>query len=500
MVAIIFIILLKLFVFDAKKKNCSDGSFRPDDEKNKSTCYPCTISNCKICKGKKDNSICTECSSGFAPEYNDKNEIIKCSLQSTQLNNEENNICGENCLECDKNAALCSKCLAGYFVPDDSDNKLSCEKCEINNCEKCQGNKNNNECILCKDNYITIYDINNKIQYCNSKCQTGNNEKCKLCDLDKNECLECNSGFYLPSDDEDKLECKSCSLEHCQICHGTKDSNVCDICENNYEPVLENNIIKLCDFIIPKIENCEIGEGEKCLTCNEMEINKCASCNPSYNLVDGKCIFDKKTETDKAIIEENDDEEYEFVSFKAKYIINDNNKIPIIRKGKNKYIKQIKVDEVLKDPNTSVDNDGNYIFENNLEKEHDVKIWLEIESDILENLFFGVENLKSIKFNKIKNTKNITMTSMKNMLSDCINLISVDISNLETKYVENMETMFYNCSSLKDIELSKNNFNNLKYAMGLFAYCPSLISVNLDTSFPNLEEFHHAFYKCYSIK
>ena len=496
LVAIVSIILIKIFVIDAKKIICSDGFFQPDDEENKSSCYPCTLSNCKICKGNKNDSICSECSSGFIPEYNDKNEIINCGLQSTQLNNEENNICGEYCLECDENTKSCSKCKSGYFIPDDSDNKLICEKCDLNNCDKCQGNKNNNECILCKDNYITKYDINNKIQYCNPKCEIG--AKCKLCDLNKNECIECNSGFYLPSDDEDKLECKSCSIEHCQSCHGTKNSSICAICENNYEAVTENNIIKLCNYKEPQIENCEIGEGDKCLTCNQLELNKCASCNPSYILIDGKCILDKKTETDKAIIEE-DAEEYEFVSFAAKYIINDNNKIPIIRKGKNKYIRQIKVDDVLKDPN-NVDNDGNYIFENNLQKEHDVKIWLEINSDILEDLFFKIENLKSIKFNKIKNIKNIAMTSMKNMLSDCINLISVDISNLETKNIENMETMFYNCSLLKEIDLSKNNFNNLKYAMGLFAYCPSLISVNLDTSFPNLENFHYAFYKCYSIK
>ena len=32
---------------------------------------------------------------------------------------------------------------------------------------------------------------------------------------------------------------------------------------------------------------CEIGEGDKCLTCKN---NKCTSCNPKYELINGKCI------------------------------------------------------------------------------------------------------------------------------------------------------------------------------------------------------------------
>ena len=108
---------IKIFVLKEKPKGCSDGFFNPDDEEDKSTCYPCK-SYCKKCKGKADNPICTKCNNGFEPEYNDKNEIIKCNLKSSELN--ENFVCGDECLECDQKEKMCLKCKTGYFIPDDS--------------------------------------------------------------------------------------------------------------------------------------------------------------------------------------------------------------------------------------------------------------------------------------------------------------------------------------------------------------------------------------------
>ena len=432
----ISVILIKIFVLKEKPKGCSDGFFNPDDEEDKSTCYPCK-SYCKKCKGKADNPICTKCNNGFEPEYNDKNEIIKCNLKSSELN--ENFVCGDECLECDQKEKMCLKCKTGYFIPDDSNDKLLCEKCSLNNCQTCQGNKNN---------------------------------------------------------------------------------DICTLCENNYEPELENNIIKFCKS--PENENCQIGEGEKCLTCSETEKNKCGSCNPSYKLIDGKCVSEleinpsggieitqqvietQKTQviesteemekTQKVIEtqivietqknqeilpteepEDPDDPEDDFVSLTAKYTSETNNKkTPIIWSNRTNYIKQMKVDGILKDPKTSVDKEGKYLFENGSNKEHTIKMWLQINNDLLIDLFDSIINLKTIKFNKVKNTKNITMTSMAYMFYNSSNLISADISNLETK--------------------------NIETAVGLFAYCPSLIEVNINTQFPNLEDFTYVFYKDYSIK
>ena len=495
-ITVVIVILVKKFVLNNNKlENCPIGFFHPEDNGNKkSSCYPCTLPNCKKCQGNIKNNKCTECQIEFKQEYNEQNEIINCSLQSSEIesskSDEINFTCGDDCLECDKNNKICTKCKMGYFLPDDGINKYSCEKCSLNNCKKCQGNKNDDICILCEDNYITKYDISNKIKYCNEKCIVGDENKCKTCDFEKNECLNCNYGFYLPSDDEIKLECKSCSINHCKSCHGTKNVDICNLCENNYEPELDNNIIKSCIYQEPSKNNCEIGDGDKCLTCSETEPNKCATCNPFYKLVNGKCELDNQGSG-----ESNND----YISFVAKYVSREKNKkIPIINSGKKAYIKQMKVDGILKNSNLNVDNDGKFLFEKN---EYTMEIWLEIRNDILKDLFYEIESLQNIIFNKVDtNNNHIKMISMENMFSDCNNLISLDISNLDTKNVENMDLIFYGCSSLKVIDLSKNSFDNLETAFGSFAFCTSLTSINLETQFPKLYDFNNVFYGTSSIK
>ena len=494
---IVSVILIKLFVSKKETNECTSGFFHPDDESNKSLCFPCSLSNCQKCEGNLKNDICKKCNNDFSPEYNDKNEIINCALNTVKstigLSSEENGQCGENCLECETTSKKCTKCKKGYFISDDSDNKLICEKCSLSNCEECEGNENNNICTKCENNYIAKYDINNKIKSCNEKCQIGNNNKCKECDFNKNECLNCNSGYYIPTDDDIKLECKSCSLDHCQICHGTKISNICESCEENYEPIKENNIIKLCKYQEQKIENCEIGEGNKCLTCSQIEPNKCSSCNPSYKLVNGYCELENIEEQ----IEE-DDPEYDFISFKAKYISeNDNQKIPIIYTPKRNYVKQMKVDNKLIDLN-KLDDKGKYILEGP-KKEHTVEIWLDVDAYTLEELFYDNKYLKEVYFKKMKNTKDIKLISILYMFANCTNLTSIDISNIDTKDVLNIENAFDHCYSLKSLDLSKNNFQKVKSAIYAFAYCHSLTSINLDTPFTNLELFNKSFYDTHSL-
>ena len=89
---------------------------------------------------------------------------------------------------------------------------------------------------------------------------------------------------------------------------------------------------------------------------------------------------------------------------------------------------------------------------------------------------------------------------MENMFYNCTNLISIDISVIDTKDITNMHFAFIECNSLKTLDLSKNNFPNVRNAGGAFAYCNSLTSINLDTPFPNLESFDFGFYDVHSIK
>ena len=61
--------------------------------------------------------------------------------------------------------------------------------------------------------------------------------------------------------------------------------NECSLCGGNLEAIYSNNKIIKCN------NTCETGEEEKCLTCYR-EKNECKSCNIGYKLVNGKCKID----------------------------------------------------------------------------------------------------------------------------------------------------------------------------------------------------------------
>ena len=99
------------------------------------------------------------------------------------------------------------------------------------------------------------------------------------------ECLECNEEYYLPNKLQDKTKCSKCPNENWKICDIF--SNNCIKCKNNYRANIDINsgLIKSCDLL------CDLGEGDKCLTC-EMKKGKeslCSSCNEGYKLINGKC-------------------------------------------------------------------------------------------------------------------------------------------------------------------------------------------------------------------
>lgn len=493
LIIVIIILLIKIFTGNKDKTKdednniynqnnpvkqiCPAGYFYPNDDM--SLCYPCEIAHCKFCIGEINKNDCTSCIKGYTPSYNDKKIIISCTLSSSF--NEKNNICGENCLTCNSDEKICSKCKSGYFSPTDGSNeeKLNCIKCLLDNCEECQGTKNNNICSLCKTNFYAKNE-NDIIKYCNKKCQTGINEQCAYCDEQKNECINCNSGYYVPDDDENKLECRPCSLENCKSCHGTKDSNICDTCKDNYESILENGVIKSCEI---KLSNnkCQIGEGEKCKTCDETE-KLCGSCNPSYILINGRCAI------------------YDTLSFRAKYYSKTNNeKIQLIYGDNVKYVKKIIIDGKEHLINI-LDTEGKYNFDST--GDHIVDITLELKNEnILNNLFLNCNKVKSITFNNFKNNENnnIKLTSMIKTFEGCEILTSIDISNIDTSYVTNIYYLFFNNTSLKSIDLSKNNFENVVNASYLFTLCKSISSINISTSFSKLEYFEGGFIECNSL-
>jgi surface protein len=85
--------------------------------------------------------------------------------------------------------------------------------------------------------------------------------------------------------------------------------------------------------------------------------------------------------------------------------------------------------------------------------------------------------------------------------SNCSSLKTIDISNFNTQNVENMGNMFWKCSSLEDLNLSNFNIQNVKDMSGMFSRCSSLKSLNLSNfrGSDNLKDMNGMFSHCISL-
>lgn len=96
------------------------------------------------------------------------------------------------------------------------------------------------------------------------------------------------------------------------------------------------------------------------------------------------------------------------------------------------------------------------------------------------------------------NTKNVT--DMRSVFSGCSSLISLDLSSFDTSKVTNMYQMFNDCQNLQSVNLSSFDTANVEYMDEMFADCRSLSS--LDLSNFNTQKVKHIgrmFDSCYSL-
>ena len=110
------------------------------------------------------------------------------------------------------------------------------------------------------------------------------------------------------------------------------------------------------------------------------------------------------------------------------------------------------------------------------------------------------------KFNKkgkyiLKYTFILDITKTNYMFSDCSSLKNINLSNFNTNNVTNMIGMFSGCLSLKDINLSNFNTNNVTNMGSMFDGCSSLKDINLSNFITNnVINMYSMFYKCSSLK
>ena len=114
-------------------------------------------------------------------------------------------------------------------------------------------------------------------------------------------------------------------------------------------------------------------------------------------------------------------------------------------------------------------------------------------------------NILTYKFNKeglynIYITSNHLITNMSYMFFDCSSLKEINLSSFNTSQVTNMSYMFYSCSSLKEINLSSFNTNQVTDMSGMFSRCSSLKEINLSSFNTNQVTYMTGmFYNCFSL-
>ena len=121
-------------------------------------------------------------------------------------------------------------------------------------------------------------------------------------------------------------------------------------------------------------------------------------------------------------------------------------------------------------------------------------------------------NDKKIEFNniyiseekcdiKVKFIFKKLLTSTCYMFRGCSSLKSIDLSSFNTNNINNMSCMFCYCSILESIDLSSFNTTNVKDMRGMFNGCSSLKSIDLSSfDITNVQYMGNMFYKCSSLK
>ena len=74
------------------------------------------------------------------------------------------------------------------------------------------------------------------------------------------------------------------------------------------------------------------------------------------------------------------------------------------------------------------------------------------------------------------------------MFSGCSSLKELNLSNFNTNNVTDMYTMFYNCSSLKKLNLSNFNTNNVTDMGYMFSKCSSQLQDAIRAHYKNIKE------------
>jgi len=117
----------------------------------------------------------------------------------------------------------------------------------------------------------------------------------------------------------------------------------------------------------------------------------------------------------------------------------------------------------------------------------------------MQRMFSSCTNLKNVIIGK--NFDSSKVMDMGNMFRFCESLISLDLSNLNTKSVLSMSFMFECCYSLEYLNLENFDTSSVTMISSMFGYCNSLVSLNLSNfNTSNAQSMSEMFINCSSLK
>ena len=87
------------------------------------------------------------------------------------------------------------------------------------------------------------------------------------------------------------------------------------------------------------------------------------------------------------------------------------------------------------------------------------------------------------------------------MFSGCYNLVSLDLSNFDTRSVTDMSNMFSYCYKLEKININNFNTSLVKSMRLIFFYCKSLKDVEVSSFYTkNILDMLFMFYGCVNLE
>ena len=107
-----------------------------------------------------------------------------------------------------------------------------------------------------------------------------------------------------------------------------------------------------------------------------------------------------------------------------------------------------------------------------------IEIHLNSSITSLESFFEGMENIISVDLSHLDSSN---ITSVKKMFNKCTSLKSIEFPNINTEKIIDMSSMFEGCSNLNLINLSNFNTDNVINMSSIFSGCSSLTFLDISS-------------------